>query len=907
MNRVTISEGELYTNAQGQTTVVTGTSGSLGDSTIQNRTNQTAGTAITYNADGEQATSTTYSTFTTIGGRGGGGKTTQVTNTQNYSYSSDGNLQSVSVNGLLQATYTRDALGRIIQQQEYNTTANANQGRFGAVGTQIYSHIYSYNSNSQITSDQVSSVQYNASNGTVTNSVTSTTYNYGIILVAGQTYVAGDYADGNVISQAAASTTYTGVPVTSSASTTTNTTNSYLWLDSAQQASISAIYAGAQSGTTTSTFSYDHNGHVSQVTTTGQNAHTSTYIESAAGLILQNDELLTSGGSSAPETFYYYFNDQQIGQIGNNGVTNTSYSASVSNQTSIAGNGAFAQGASAGAPAASFDTSANPVTATGNGSAAAGSAYTVQSGDSIAAIAQKVFGDANLWYVIAQANGLSLNSPLATGQVLTIPNAVVNTGNTATTTKPYNANAALGDVQPGAPIPPAQSGGGCGIIGEILKAVILVASVALFGPANPVAAALFAAETDLEVQGIGVLIGAQHSIDWTEVAITGISAGVASGIGQIGQATGGILGANNFAGAALRGALGSTVTQGIGVATGLQKNFSFAEVAAAGIGGGIENNISGSSFGRGFGRIGNQLVSGVAGDIANAATKSLLDGSDFGDNIITALPATIGNTIGDLLQAKIAGTKAPATSGIGGRAPQISLTSVPIATSTDYDAIVAAAGPMPDLSGGGAVGVSSAAGLGAPSSGSNITFGPSVQVLLDESGNGSTPTGNPGQYPDGNAYLHIGDMANSSIYLSSKYDGGTFVSRIVSSADGSFLGEIPATAISTPDTAYVGFQWVPNLASGAVGDGGPVFNALFDGIPTLGLGAAESLTARGLASGAESIAAESGGSSGFSGAYATNGELVQSIATRADNWGIGPGLGDGRSLALSSMGMLRTC
>jgi len=45
---------------------------------------------------------------------------------------------------------------------------------------------------------------------------------------------------------------------------------------------------------------------------------------------------------------------------------------------------------------------------------------------------------------------------------------------------------------------------------------------------------------------------------------------------------------------------------------------------------------------------------GMASDIANAATRSLINGSDFGDNIIAALPDTIGQTIGNMIADGVA-------------------------------------------------------------------------------------------------------------------------------------------------------------------------------------------------------------------------------------------------------------
>src|SRR5262249_51950333 len=44
-------------------------------------------------------------------------------------------------------------------------------------------------------------------------------------------------------------------------------------------------------------------------------------------------------------------------------------------------------------------------------------AYTVQAGDTLPGIAQAAYGDASLWYIIADANGLSGGQALTPGQV----------------------------------------------------------------------------------------------------------------------------------------------------------------------------------------------------------------------------------------------------------------------------------------------------------------------------------------------------------------------------------------------------------------------------------------------------------------------------------------------------------
>jgi hypothetical protein len=61
-----------------------------------------------------------------------------------------------------------------------------------------------------------------------------------------------------------------------------------------------------------------------------------------------------------------------------------------------------------------------------------------------------------------------------------------------------------------------------------------------------------------------------------------------------------------------RGVLGSVISQGLGVATGLQSRFSWSGVAAAGVGAGV-----GARVGAG------PILSGMAGGLAGAAATSL--------------------------------------------------------------------------------------------------------------------------------------------------------------------------------------------------------------------------------------------------------------------------------------------
>lgn len=66
---------------------------------------------------------------------------------------------------------------------------------------------------------------------------------------------------------------------------------------------------------------------------------------------------------------------------------------------------------------ASDDTETEPADDTGGD----GNEYVIQSGDSLASIAQEVYGDPTLWRQIAQANDLSEPYALTVGDTLDIP------------------------------------------------------------------------------------------------------------------------------------------------------------------------------------------------------------------------------------------------------------------------------------------------------------------------------------------------------------------------------------------------------------------------------------------------------------------------------------------------------
>ncbi|MBT9445301.1 MAG: hypothetical protein IV086_06345 [Hyphomonadaceae bacterium] len=160
-----------------------------------------------------------------------------------------------------------------------------------------------------------------------------------------------------------------------------------------------------------------------------------------------------------------------------------------------------------------------------------------------------------------------------------------------------------------------------------------------------------AAAGSVASQAVGVATGIQQKFSWNGVALAAIGGGV-GGAMRLDSASG-------WGQAAANGAARSIVTQGIGVATGMQKKFSWAGVAAAGIGAGVFEAIGGNALPALKGEnlnvqnFVNHLGANGANALANAATRSLIEGTDFGDNMLAAIPDVLGQTIGNAIAGGI--------------------------------------------------------------------------------------------------------------------------------------------------------------------------------------------------------------------------------------------------------------
>ena len=373
---------------------------------------------------------------------------------------------------------------------------------------------------------------------------------------------------------------------------------------------------------------------------------------------------------------WYRFAGRQMGMITNNGGWEGSYAASVAQRQAAPATtapGAFANGATVGKQEEQFSSNLEVINSYSQGSAAG--SYVVRSGDSLQAIAQNLWGDSGLWYKLAEANGLSGAASLFEGQTLRLPAGVMRNTYNASSVTPYNPAETLGDVTPSTPqaVPPKKQK--CGIAGQVLLVIIAVVVTyltkgatkeffagvfkAMGASATTAAAAATAASHATAAaigstvsQAVGVATGIQEKFSWKEVGAAFVSGGVASHS----KATTSVIDA------IIQGAKNSAISQAINVTLGLQDKFSWAAVAAAGAGAGagqwVGNQLgdAGSSLNNSMDRLSAKIGARATGFVAfgiqsgatllaNAVARSLIEGTDFGDNIRAALPDTIGNII----------------------------------------------------------------------------------------------------------------------------------------------------------------------------------------------------------------------------------------------------------------------
>jgi len=301
----------------------------------------------------------------------------------------------------------------------------------------------------------------------------------------------------------------------------------------------------------------------------------------------------------------------------------------------------------------------------GPDSAGPSQTYTWSAGDTLRGVAQTVYGDANLWWVIADANGVSQEDPPEAGSVIRLPSLTRST-NGAGTGAVYNAGRIVGDTTPEAIAPPIPSEGDCAFFAQAI--IIVIAIVVTIITSGATAEALASAAP--EVFGAEAAAGAG-------VAEAGAAGAGAAGAGAAGAGVATV--APNAAalavGGAVGGAVGSIVSQGAAMALGLQQSFSWKQVGIAAIGGAVGGGL------KTVNPFGSAVLNAAAGNLLTqglAVATGLQQHFDWRSVAASAIAAPIGQLVSENLNSneleKLLGTRfaaAVAENFISGTATQL--------------------------------------------------------------------------------------------------------------------------------------------------------------------------------------------------------------------------------------------
>ena len=500
---------------------------------------------------------------------------------EEYSYTVDGYLEDTSIDQVLRSRRRTDAEGRTLQYLEWNASR---------------------------VPGLVKSSEYDRDNRVLRETVTGAKAESGLNGATTFFYY-GDYRDTNADAAlstgagAMARAEFRDDKTLAYQAATSVTRYGYENWDSAKQKWITQT-ANGQTGRTN--FSYDVNGHQSDVVDV-EGGRVMTYYNNAQGMVLKRTE--AERGSSTPyETYFYYASGRRVGDVSTNPAARKNR-VSYAEQLALKEKAPVQQQRDYKRPApvtsADFDQNYEPINA--GYPSAVSSTYTVRPNDTLSSIAQSVWGDAAMWYLLAEANGLSGSEVLVEGQVLVVPNKVTNIHNNAKTFRPYSPGEAIGNVDPTVPNPPPPPAKdkGCGAAGMALMIIVAVVVTVLTAGAGAAvmgfigatgttatigAAAVSAALGAAASQAAGMVTGDVDKFSWKAVGqaalSAGVTAGVTSAISSAASSTGTAssvseaakwLGEKTLGATMARGAISSAATQAI------QGKWSWREVGASAV------------------------------------------------------------------------------------------------------------------------------------------------------------------------------------------------------------------------------------------------------------------------------------------------------------------------------------
>jgi YD repeat-containing protein len=378
-----------------------------------------------------------------------------------------------------------------------------------------------------------------------------------------------------------------------------------------------AASSGSSPGSTTET--YDANGFLVGITDSTMGSNNRTFINDANGRALMVTQ-----------------NTNVQRQMVVNGEVLATYGVGIDRVTPKNGDGSprFA-------PVADFNFGFQSIT--GNYPAASVGMYTVRTGDTLRSIAASAFGDEALWFQIAQANGVTGDRDLRVGQTISIPSKVGTIHNNSGTFKPFDVGSVIGDTTPNLP---ALKKDDCGALGQLVM-VVIAAAVATYTGGGALGAVL----GSITSQVVGKELGIIDKFDWKQVALAAVTGAVGSGL-QLNPLTG-----SPIANTIIRGVINNAVNQGMSIALGLQDDFNWKAVAAAGLGSFVGQQIGDGldkagafkdlgNFGADFAR---KSVTGISSGVTTSLAKSgrVSLGSVAAD--------AFGNALGESLTAQSSG------------------------------------------------------------------------------------------------------------------------------------------------------------------------------------------------------------------------------------------------------------
>ncbi|EXR78371.1 lysM domain protein [Acinetobacter baumannii 541915] len=527
---------------------------------------------------------------------------------ESYSYTTDGYLETVknadySSTGILGTQYTvstryNDALGRVTKYTDNNENSD----------TVYQTTTTTYSKNNQITEQKKE-----GGNGAGT-----TQYTY--------------LADKVTLDKTVMTPTSGSIQTTQYA---------YEWWDSAKQNKITTTVDGLNGETT---LTYDVNGHSNGFidAKNAQNRRAATYINNSQGMVLQRSEIIND--SLIRYRNFYYVNGQRVGDLSNDGPSREDYVQNLQNNRATATQAKDFKPISS----ADFDQNFEPINAQYPSSAS--TSYVVNNGDTLQSIALSVWGDASMWYMLADVNGLSATDKLTAGQVLTVPNKVTNIHNNSETFRPYNPGEAIGNTQPTVPSPPPppKPKKKCGGIAQIVMIVVAIvvtiytagAAAGLmaglgrsaFGVSAAFSAGLTAMSTSAVAAGIGAAVGSAasqlagkamggvDSFSWKQVGISALTAAATAGVGGALSSAGGTVGTT-----------GATATQSSWLSAAKMAINNGGWVAKGAVYGAVSygstylaNQVFGNNQSFSWASLGSSIVGSIAA--AGIGAKGLLDG-----------------------------------------------------------------------------------------------------------------------------------------------------------------------------------------------------------------------------------------------------------------------------------------